>query len=106
MIVGLWVEEDGSNQWSRVHAWGALAVAAAVLTFAPAFGRAVGLGAQRAGELATAAAGALVLFWVLFTLPVVGSNTSLIVTIGVAAGCAAVWGGQGRGPRRLDARGW
>jgi hypothetical protein len=38
----------------------------------------------------------LLLFWVLFVLPNVGSNTSLLTTIGVAAGAIAVWIAPGR----------
>ena len=38
----------------------------------------------------------LVLFWVLFTLPTVGSNTSLVTTVGAAAGIVAVWFAPGR----------
>jgi hypothetical protein len=104
-IVGLSVDEGGTNQWSRVHAWGVLAIAAAVLTLVPAFGRAVGIVGQRAREFAAAGAGGLVLFWVLFTLPYVGSNTSLVVTIGVAAGCAATWSVLGRTGERQPS-GW
>ena len=91
VIVGISVKEDGSNAWHSVHAWGAVAIAGAVLTLAPAAGRSVGLGAQRAFQVAVAGAAALVLYWVLFVLPSVGSNTSLLTTLGVAAGVLAVW---------------
>ena len=90
VVVGLSVDEDGANQWDRVNAWGGLAIAAALLTLAPLIGRSIGWTAERARQVAGVGAGALVLFWVLFTLPEVGSNTSLVTTVGVAAGAAAV----------------
>jgi hypothetical protein len=105
VVLGLSLKEDGRNQWDTVHAWGGLAIAGAILTLAPAFGRSVGLTPQRAWQAATCGAGALVLFWVLFTLPSVGSNMSLVTTIGVAAGVIAAWVAPGRedapaGPQR------
>ncbi len=98
VVLGLSLKEDGHNQWDTVHAWGGLAIAGAILTLAPAFGRSVGLAPQRAWQAATCGAGALVLFWVLFTLPSVGSNLSLLTTIGVAAGLIAAWVAPGREP--------
>ena len=98
VVLGLSLKEDGRNQWDTVHAWGGLAIAGAILTLAPAFGRSVGLSPQRAWQAATCGAGALVLFWVLFTLPSVGSNLSLLTTIGVAAGLIAAWVAPGREP--------
>ena len=98
VILGLSLKEDGRNQWDNVHAWGGLAIAGAALTLAPAVGRSVGLTPQRAWQTAACGAGALVLFWVLFTLPSVGSNVSLLTTIGVAAGVIAAWVAPGREP--------
>jgi hypothetical protein len=103
VILGLTIEEDGRNAWDSVHAWGAVAVVGAVATLAPVLGRSFGRSADRVGMVAASGAGALVLFWVLFTLPAVGSNTSLLVTVGVAAGIIAAWTGAGRpdgAPRR------
>jgi hypothetical protein len=91
VVLGLSVKENGSNAWDSVNAWGGVAVAGALAVLAPALGRSFGLGVQRAWQVAVCGAGALVLFWVLFTLPSVGSNTSLLVTIGVAAGVIAAW---------------
>jgi hypothetical protein len=96
VAAGLSVEEDGHNAWSTVNAWGGLAIAGAVLSAACAFGSMFGLTPQRAWQLSVAGAVALVLFWVLFVLPSVGSNTSLVTTIGVAAGVFAVWIASGR----------
>jgi hypothetical protein len=96
VILGLSLDEDGRNQWDTVHAWGGLAIAGALLTLAPAAGRSVGLTRQRAWQVAACGAAALVLFWVLFTLPSVGSNLSLLTTIGVAAGVIAAWVAPGR----------
>ncbi len=96
VILGLSISENGVNAWQSVNAWGGVAVAGALAVLAPALGRSVGLGPQRAWQVAVCGAGALVLFWVLFTLPSVGSNTSLLTTIGVAAGVIAAWIAPGR----------
>jgi hypothetical protein len=96
VILGLSIDENGANAWQSVNAWGGVAVAGAIAVSAPALGRSIGLGLQRAWQVAVCGAGALVLFWVLFTLPTVGSNTSLLTTIGVAAGVIAAWLAPGR----------
>lgn len=95
-VIGLSVSEDGANAWKSVHAWGGVAIVGALLTLAPAMAGSMNMTAQRAGQVALCGAGALLLFWVLFVLPAVGSNTSLIVTIGVAAGVIAAWIAPGR----------
>jgi hypothetical protein len=95
-VVGLSVKEDGVNAWHSVHAWGGLAIAGALLTLAPAMATSMNLTPQRAWQAAACGAGALLLFWVLFVLPAVGSNTSLVVTIGAAAGAIAAWIAPGR----------
>jgi hypothetical protein len=59
-------------------------------------GHVVGLTEARAWQVAACGAAALVLFWVLFVLPAVGSNTTLLATIGVAAGLVAAWIAPGR----------
>jgi peptidoglycan/LPS O-acetylase OafA/YrhL len=104
VILGLSLDEDGRNQWDTVHAWGGLAIVGALVTLAPAAGRSLGLAPQRAWQAAACGAAALVLFWVLFTLPSVGSNLSLLMTVGVAAGVIAAWVAPGReqqaGPQR------
>ena len=102
VVLGLSISEDDRTAWDSVNAWGGLAIAGSVLTMVPAFGHAIGLGAQRAWQVAACGAGALVLFWVLFTLPEVGSNTSLLTTVGVAAGVVAVWIAPGRGTAAPD----
>jgi hypothetical protein len=96
IALGLSLKEDGHNAWHSVHAWGAVAVVGAVLTLTPALGHSMNLTRQRAWQVAACGAGALVLFWVLFVLPNVGSNTSLLTTVGVAAGIIAVWIAPGR----------
>ncbi|MDT4940851.1 MAG: hypothetical protein QOJ34_940 [Pseudonocardiales bacterium] len=95
-IVGLSVNENGVNAWHAVNAWGGLAIAGALLTLAPAVAGSMNMTPQRAWQVAVCGAGALLLFWVLFVLPAVGSNTSLVVTIGVAAGVIAAWIAPGR----------
>jgi hypothetical protein len=111
VVLGLSVTENDRNAWDSVNAWGALAIAGALAVLAPAVGRSFGLGPQRAWQVAAGGAGALLLFWVLFTLPSVGSNTSLLTTIGVAAGVAAVCIAPGReaagdGSREPTRQGW
>ena len=96
VILGLSIAENGHPAWDSVNAWGAVAIAGAIAVLAPALGRTVGLAQQRAWQVAVCGAGALVLYWVLFVLPSVGSNTSLLTTIGVAAGLIAAWIAPGR----------
>lgn len=98
VILGLSLKEDGVNQWHTVKAWGGLAIVGAALTLTPAVGNSLGLRPQRAWQVAVCGAAALVLFWVLFTLPAVGSNVSLLTTIGVAAGVLCAWVAPGREP--------
>jgi hypothetical protein len=90
------VEEDGRNAWDSVNAWGAVAILGALLTLAPAARGSLNLTAHRAWQIAACGAAALALFWVLFVLPAAGSNTSLITTVGAAAGIVAVWMAPGR----------
>jgi hypothetical protein len=90
------MKEDGHNAWSSVHAWGAVAILGALLTLAPVLARSLRLSPRRAWQVAACGAAALGLFWVLFVLPAVGSNTSLLATIGAAAGIIAVWIAPGR----------
>ena len=106
-VVGLSVDENDRNAWDSVHAWGAVAILGAVLTFAPLLRSSLNLTAQRAWQVAACGAGALALFWVLFVLPAAGSNTSLVTTVGAAAGIIAAWIAPGRedGPRPLGP-GW
>jgi hypothetical protein len=96
IVLGLTVKENHVNAWHSVHAWGAVAIAAAVVTAAPALSGTPHLSPVRAWQIAAAGAGVLVFFWILFVLPRVGSNTSLLATIGVAAGVAAAWLAPGR----------
>ena len=108
-IIGLSVKENGANAWQAVHAWGGLAIAGALLTLAPALAGSMNLTPQRAWQVAACGAGALLLFWVLFVLPAVGSNTSLVVTIGAAAGVVAAWIAPGReaeAAQRSDQHTW
>lgn len=95
-VVGLTVKEDGQNAWHTVNAWGGLAIVGAVLTLTPALAGAMNINPHRAWQTAACGAGALLLFWVLFVLPAVGSNTSLVVTVGTAAGGIAAWIAPGR----------
>ncbi|WP_460606778.1 hypothetical protein [Jatrophihabitans fulvus] len=96
VIAGLSIPEDGATGWDTVHAWGGLAILGALLTLAPV--ALSGLTAARAWQASVCGAGALVLFWVLFVLPAAGSNTSLVATVGVAAGVIATWIAPGREP--------
>jgi hypothetical protein len=96
VVLGLTLSEDGHKAWDTVHAWGALPILGAVLTVAPAIAGSMSLTAQRAWQVAAGGVGLLLLFWVLFTLPSVGSNVTLLVTVGVIAGMVAAWAAPGR----------
>ena len=95
IVVGLSVKENGHNYWSTVNAWGAVAIVGALLTLAPVVA-ASGLTPARAWQVSVGGAGALAVFWVLFVLPDVGTNVSLVTSVGVAAGVAAAWIAPGR----------
>jgi hypothetical protein len=95
-VIGLSVKENGFTAWHSVHAWGGVAILGALLTLAPAIAGPLNLAPHRAWQVATCGAGGLLLFWVLFVLPAVGSNTSLLVTIGAAAGIVGAWIAPGR----------
>jgi hypothetical protein len=71
--------------------WNCLAIVAAVLTILPAVRSVINISADLARTIALVAAGALLLWWVLFVLPVIGLTTAFLATIGVAAGVGAVW---------------
>lgn len=108
-VLGLTVDENGTNAWHTVHAWGGVAIVGAVLTLAPALAGTLNLTPHRAWQLAACGAGALLLFWVLFVLPEAGTNTSLVVTIGAAAGIIAAWIAPGRevaSQQRPDLHSW
>lgn len=91
VVLGLSLREDGRMMWDDVNAWGAVAIAGAVLTLAPAAAHLLRLPEQRAWRVALAGAGLLLLFWVLLVAPVAGSNVTLLATVGVAAGLGAAW---------------
>ncbi len=73
-----------------------VALVAAAMTAAPSFAATLRLTALRAWQVAAAGAAGLAFFWVLFVLPAVGSNTSLLSTVGVAAGMFGAWIAPGR----------
>lgn len=92
VAIGISVPEGGHNAWHVVKAWGGVALVAAALTFAPS----LRLPAYRAWQLAVGGAAGLALYWVLFVLPDIAKNTSLITTLGVAAGIVVAWIAPGR----------
>jgi hypothetical protein len=96
VAIGISVPEDGQNAWHTVKAWGGVALVAAALTFAPAVWSAMRLSAYRAWQVAAGGAAGLALYWVLFVLPDIAKNTSLITTLGVAAGIVVAWIAPGR----------
>jgi hypothetical protein len=96
VAIGISVPEGGHNAWHSVKAWGGVALIAAALTFAPSVGSALRVSAYRAWQIAAGGAAGLALYWVLFVLPDVAKNTSLITTLGVAAGIVVAWIAPGR----------
>jgi hypothetical protein len=98
VVLGISVPEDGHAAWHAVKAWGAVAVIAAALTSAPSFGSVFRLSPYRAWQVAAGGAAGLGLYWVLFVLPDIGKNTSLVTTLGVAAGIVVAWIAPGRQP--------
>lgn len=96
IAIGVSVPEDGHNAWHFVKAWAGVALVFAALTFAPSVGSAVRLSTHRAWQVAAGGAAGLALYWVLFVLPDIAKNTSLITTLGVAAGIVVAWIAPGR----------
>jgi hypothetical protein len=97
-VAGLTLHEDGHTAWDSVHAWGAVPILGALLTLAPLVRSSLNIGPHRAWQVAVCGAAGLGLFWVLFVLPVVGSNTSLLTTVAAAAGIITAWMAPGREP--------
>jgi hypothetical protein len=98
VVLGISVPEDGHTAWHTVKAWGVVAVIAAALTFSPSLGSVFRLSPDRAWQVAAGGAVGLGLYWVLFVLPDIGKNTSLVTTLGVAAGIVVAWIAPGRQP--------
>ncbi len=98
VVLGISVPEDGHTAWHTVKAWGAVAIIAAALTFAPSLRSTLRLSSYRAWQIAAGGAAGLGLYWVLFVLPDIGKNTSLVTTLGVAAGAVVAWIAPGRQP--------
>ena len=99
IVVGLLIKESdaagapSANLWDRTSAplWSIVAIVAAVATLLPALRSVVNLPAKLSWTIAAIGAGYLVFWWVLFILPEISLNVAFLVTIGVAAGVAAVW---------------
>jgi hypothetical protein len=99
VVIGLFVKESdvagapSVNLWDRTSAplWSIVAIAAAAATLLPALHSAVSVPARLAWTIGAVGAGYLVFWWVLFILPSISLNVAFLVTIGVAAGVAAVW---------------
>ncbi|MBA3281718.1 MAG: hypothetical protein H0U29_05760, partial [Acidimicrobiia bacterium] len=90
------LEEDGDNGWGRIGVWAGFALAAAVITLAPALRSQLNLSGERAWQVAVAGGVGLAGFWVLFVLPSISQNVSFLATVGCAAGGLAAWLAPGR----------
>lgn len=98
--------EDGDNGWGRIGVWAGFAIAAAVVTLAPALGEQLNLSAERAWQLAVAGGVGLAAFWVLFVLPSISQNVSFLATVGCAAGGLAAWLAPGRAGTASSGQTW
>lgn len=111
IVLGMSIEEHNVTNWHNYKAWGGVAIAAAVLTMAGLVAPKLGWTNRLGWQLSAIGAGLLVFFWVLFVVPDIQKNTSLLLSLGVAAGVGAVWFAPGReqagppGPAGRPARG-
>jgi hypothetical protein len=96
IIIGMSVEEHDVSNWHNYKSWGGVAIAAALLTMTGLIAPKLGWTNRLAWQLSALGAGLLVFFWVLFVVPDIQKNTSLVLSLGVVAGVAAVWFLPGR----------
>jgi hypothetical protein len=96
LLLGLFIEENGTSLWDASEAWSLFAIACAIAQLAPLLHRPLKWSEERAWLVAVIGAGGLALYWLLIVLPVIGRNTSFAVTVAVAAATAGVWLAPGR----------
>ncbi|MGI8879503.1 MAG: hypothetical protein ACR2KJ_03130 [Jatrophihabitans sp.] len=96
IVLGMSIDEHSVNNWHNYKAWGGVAIAAAALTLAGLVAPKLGWTSRLGWQLSALGAGLLVFFWVLFVVPDIQKNTSLLLSLGVAAGVGAVWLAPGR----------
>jgi len=95
VVLGLLIESDGVKLWDTMGwTWAVLAIAAAIAILALSLGGLVPVSKAVAAHVMAIAAGVLVLWWVLFVLPIVSSNSSFLATVGTLAGVGAAYLGR------------
>jgi len=94
--LGLAIPFDSTCLWSTSVAWASFATVAAIGQLAPMVGSAFGWNQLTAWRVGAGAVAALIGFWVLLVLPSIASNSSFVVTLGVAAAGLGCWLTPGR----------
>ena len=84
--LSLLIPEGGGSAITNVVGWSLVALTSAVLVTVGTL-----LTSAKARQLRVLGAGGLTLFWVLISLPVIGRNTALGVTLAVVASLWLVW---------------
>jgi hypothetical protein len=95
VVLGLLVKSDGVKLWDTMGwTWAVLAIVAAVAVLVLSLSGLVPVSRAAAARLMAISAGVLVLWWVLFVLPIVSSNTSFLATVGTLAAVGAAYVGR------------
>jgi len=96
LLLGLLLEENGSNLWDASEAWSIFAIVCAAAQLAPLLRKTLSWTEERAWLVAVVGAAGLVLYWLLIALPAISRNTSFAVTVAAAAAAGAAWLAPGR----------
>ena len=96
LLLGLLLEENGSNLWDQSEAWSVFAIACALAVLTLLLRKTLSWSEERAWTVAAVGAGGLVLYWLLLVLPSISRNTSFAVTVATAAAVGGVWLAPGR----------
>jgi len=96
LLVGLSVDEHGTNGWHAYTAWALFAVVCAVLQLAPVGGKRLSLTDESSWSLGAVGAAGLVAYWVIIVLPGASSNTGFVQTLAVGCAVIGLWLSPGR----------
>ncbi|MPR00063.1 hypothetical protein GB931_19490 [Modestobacter sp. I12A-02628] len=91
--------DDGPRLWEVLPTWSAFATVAVLLLAVPVAarsGRAGGVGAGTAWQVAAGGVACLAAFWVLVVLPFVASDRGFTLTAALALAAGALWLSPGR----------
>lgn len=96
LLVGLSVNEHGTDGWHAYTAWALFAVVCALLQLAPVAGKRLGLTDESSWSLGAVGTAGLVAYWVIIVLPGASSNTGFVQTLAVGLAVIGLWLSPGR----------